>query len=143
MKLSFGEPCALERDQADRQAGGIELQHDRRQRAGRQAAQIGQRQIGKFGHIGVGVGAGLEIDSDDAHARQRARFHVIDAGGEREEALETVGDIGLDILRAAFRNRTWPRPTTGMLMAGNRSTGMRNRLVAPMSTSIRQMTKMK
>ncbi len=45
VKLRFVQALALHRDQADRQAGGIELQHHRRQRAGRQAFQIGQRQI--------------------------------------------------------------------------------------------------
>ena len=38
-------PFAFQRDQADRQARGVELLHDRRQRAGRQAPQIGHRQV--------------------------------------------------------------------------------------------------
>ena len=29
---------------------------------------------------------------------QRTRFHVVDARAEREEALETTGDVGLDLL---------------------------------------------
>ena len=61
VKLRFVEALALHRDQADRQAGGVELQHHRRKRSGRQALQIGQREIGKLGDVGVGVGARLEI----------------------------------------------------------------------------------
>ena len=47
----------------------------------------------------VGVGAGLEVDLDEAHAGQRARFAVIHVGGQREEALEGVGDVGFNLLR--------------------------------------------
>ena len=99
VKLRLVQSLALHGDQADRQTGGVELQHHRRQRAGRQALQVGQRQIGELGDVGVGVGARLEIDLDDADAEQRARLHVIDAAGQREEALQRIGDIGLDIFR--------------------------------------------
>ena len=40
MELRFVQPLALERHQADRQTRSIELQHDGRQRALRQTAQI-------------------------------------------------------------------------------------------------------
>ena len=78
VKLSFVQTFALHRDQTNRQAGGVELQHQRRQRAGRQALQVGQGQIGQLRHVGIGVGAGLEIYLDDADAQQRAGLHVID-----------------------------------------------------------------
>ena len=48
VELGFVQTFALHRDQADREAGGIELQHDGRQRAGRQTFQIGQRQVGEL-----------------------------------------------------------------------------------------------
>ena len=98
VKLRFVEALALHRDQADRQAGGVELQHHRRQRARRQALQIGQRQVGELRDIRIGVGSRLEEDLDDADAQQRARLHVVDAAGQREEALQRIGDVGLDVL---------------------------------------------
>ena len=73
-----------------------------------QAPQIGHGQIRNLGDVGVGIGAGLEINLDQAHAGHRARFHVVDAAGQREEALERVGDVRFDLLRAACRCRTWP-----------------------------------
>ena len=65
----------------------------------RQSPQVRHGQIGNLRDVGVGVGAGLEIDLDQAHAGQRTRFHVIDAAGQGEEALERVGDIRFDLLR--------------------------------------------
>ncbi len=48
---------------------------------------------------GVGIGAGLEVNLDEADAGQRARLAVIDVGGQGEEALEGVGDVGFNLLR--------------------------------------------
>ena len=45
VKLGFVQPFAFHGDQAHRKAGGIELQHQRRQGSGRQTLQIGQREI--------------------------------------------------------------------------------------------------
>ncbi len=97
-QLRLVEPLALQRDQAHRQARRVELLHDRRQRARRQPAQIGHREIRDLVDVRVGVGARLEEHLDDAHARQRPRLHVIDARAEREEPLEPAGDVGLDLL---------------------------------------------
>ncbi len=49
-------------------------------------------------HVRVGVRAGLKEHADDADARQRPRFHVVDARAQREEPLEASGDVGLDLL---------------------------------------------
>ena len=126
--VSFS-PSPLQRDQADRQARGVELLHDRRQRARRQAPQIGHRQVRDLVDVGVGAGARLEEHLDDADAGQRPRLHVIDAGAEREEPFEAAGDVGLDLLgRHAVVERR--HDDLGMLMSGNRSTGMRTRLVS-------------
>ena len=51
------------------------------------------------GDIGIGVGSGLEVNLDNADAEQGAGFHVVDAAGQGEEALQRIGDIGFDILR--------------------------------------------
>ena len=98
-QLRFVQAFAFEGDQADRQAGGIELQHHRRQRAGRQAAQLRHGQVGDGGDSRIGIGARLEVDLDDADAGQRARFDVLDAAAQREEAFEAAGDVGFDLLR--------------------------------------------
>ena len=97
-QLGLVQALAFERDQADRQARGVELLDDRRQRAGRQAAQVGHREVRDLGDVRVGARARLEVDLDDADAGQRPRLHVIDAGPEREEPLEAAGDVGLDLL---------------------------------------------
>ena len=68
-QLRFAQAFAFQRDQADRQAGGVKFHHHRRQRAGRQIAQVGHGQIGDAGHVGIGIGAGLEINLDQTHAR--------------------------------------------------------------------------
>ena len=47
----------------------------------------------------VGVGSGAEVDLDEADAGKRAGLHVVDAAGERELALEVIGDVGFDLLR--------------------------------------------
>ena len=87
-QLRLGQAFAFERDEAHRQARRVELLHDRRQRARRQAPQVGHREVGDLVDVGVGVGARLEEHLDDAHAGQRPRLHVIDAAAEREEPLE-------------------------------------------------------
>ncbi len=99
VKLRLVQPLPLHGQQAHRQARSVHLQHHGGQRALRQAPQVGHGQIGNLRHIGIGVGARLEIDLDQAHAGQRARFHVVDAAGQREEALERVGDVRFDLLR--------------------------------------------
>ena len=99
VKLGFGEPLALYRDQGDGKTGGVEFQHQRRQRAGRQALEVGQREIGQLRHIRVGGCAGLEICLDDADAQQRAGLHVIQAACLREPALQGIGDIGFNVHR--------------------------------------------
>ena len=69
VKLRFGEPLPFHRHQANRQAGGIKLQHHGRQGAGRQALQVGQGQVGDFRHIGVGAGSRLEVNLDNADSQ--------------------------------------------------------------------------
>ncbi len=99
VELRLVEAFAFQGDQADRQTGRVELQDDRRQRSRRQAAQLRHGKIRDRGHRGIGVGARLEVDADQAHARQRARFDVVDAAAQREEALEGIGDVGFDLFR--------------------------------------------
>ena len=48
VQLGFGESFALHGQQAHRQAGGVELQHHRRQGSRRQSLQVGQRQVGNL-----------------------------------------------------------------------------------------------
>ena len=93
------EPLAFERHQADRQAGGVELQHHRRQGPGRQAPQLRHRQIGDGGDRRIRIGARLKVNLDHADAGERSRFDMLDAAAQREEALEAAGDVGLDLLR--------------------------------------------
>ena len=62
---------------------------------------------------------------------KRARFHVIDAAGQREEALKRLV-ISLSISSGGMPLNRMSRPLLpGILIGGNRSTGMRNRLVTP------------
>ena len=49
LQSGFTQPVAFQRDQADRQTGGIELQHDRRQCSRRQIPHVGHRQVGDRG----------------------------------------------------------------------------------------------
>ena len=85
-----------------RQTGWVEASMPRTtggKRAGGQAAQVGHGEVGDVADRDVGIGAGLEVDLDQADAGKRARFAVVDIGGQGEEALEGVGDVGLDLLR--------------------------------------------
>jgi hypothetical protein len=91
-------PSSFHRHQANGQAGGVKLQHHRRQGAGRQALQVGQREVGEFRHVRVGVRPRLKIDFDNADSQHRARLHVINAAGQGEEAFERVGDVDFDVL---------------------------------------------
>jgi hypothetical protein len=59
---------------------------------------VRQSEIGKLRDIGVGIGARLEEHFDDADAEQRARLHMVDAAGQREEPFQGVGDVGFDVL---------------------------------------------
>ena len=45
VQFGFVQTLAFEGNQADGQAGGVKLQHHRRQRAGRKAAEVGHREI--------------------------------------------------------------------------------------------------
>ncbi len=69
-KRGLVQALAFECHQAHRKAGRVELQHDRRQRAGRKAAQLRHREIGDGGHRRVRIGSRLEVDFDHAHARE-------------------------------------------------------------------------
>ena len=98
-EAGFVQAFALERHQTDRLRGSGHAQHHGRQRAGGQTAQVGHRKVGDVAQRRIGIGAWLEVDLDEAHAGERARFAVVHVGGQREEALEGVGDIGFDLLR--------------------------------------------
>ncbi len=98
-QLGFVQSLTLERDQADRKAGGVEFKNHGRQRTRRQSSQIGHGEIGNRTEVGVGVSPGLEIDLDQADARQRSRFDVIDSAAQREETFERIGDVGFNLLR--------------------------------------------
>ena len=98
-QLRFAQALALEGDQAHRQAGGVELHHDGRQRAGGQVAQAGHGEVGDAGHVRIGIRAGLEIHLDEAHAVQRAGLHVIHPRSKREHALKLAGDVVFNLLR--------------------------------------------
>ena len=99
LEPGFVQALALERDQADGLRGSGHAQHNGRQRARRQAAQIGHGEVGNVAQRRIGIGAGFEVDLDQAHAGERARLAVIHIGGQRKEALEGVGDVGFDLLR--------------------------------------------
>src|SRR4029077_18212913 len=51
----------------------------------------------------MGVGSRLEVNLDQTHAGQRTGFDVIDVAPQREEALERVGDVRLDLFRRHSR----------------------------------------
>jgi len=68
LKIGFVQALAFEGDQADGQAGGVKLQHHRRQRAGRKTAEIRHCEIGNRAEVGVGVCTWLKIDFDEAYA---------------------------------------------------------------------------
>ena len=99
VELSFVQAFAFQRDQANRQAGRVKLQYNRRQRSRRKAAKIGHREIRNGAEVGVGVRSWLKIDLDQAYAGKRARFDVVDAACQREQSFEWVGDVGFDLLR--------------------------------------------
>src|SRR5262249_11713142 len=97
----IAEPClvqslAFQGHKTDRKAGGIELEHDGGQRAGRQPSEISHSQIGNHSDIGIRIRGRLKVDLDKADAWQRPRFDVIDAAPESKESLETAGDVRLD-----------------------------------------------
>ena len=98
-QLGFVQTFAFQSDQTDGQARRVELQNHRRQRAGRQLAQIRHREIRNAGHGGISVEARLEINFDQTHARQRTRFDVIHAAGQGEKTLEATRDVSLNLLR--------------------------------------------
>jgi hypothetical protein len=63
-QLSFVQAFALQRDQANRKAGGVKLQHDRRESPGRKTAKVSHSQVGNVAESRVGIGSRLEIDLD-------------------------------------------------------------------------------
>ena len=87
-QLRFAQPLPLEGDQAHRQARGVKLHHDRRQRPRRQITQTGHGQVGDAGDIRIRIRARLKIDLDQAHARQGARLHVVNARRQGEHPLK-------------------------------------------------------
>ena len=82
-QLRFGQTLAAESQQADGQAGCVELQNDRGQRAWRQAAHLRGREAADHGDRRIGIRARMEEDFDDADAGERARLDVLDAATER------------------------------------------------------------
>jgi len=99
LKIGFVQALAFEGDQADGQAGGVKLQHHRRQRAGRKTAEIRHCEIGNRAEVGVGVCTWLKIDFDEAYAGKRTGFDVIHATGQGEKLFERVGDVRFNLLR--------------------------------------------
>src|SRR5262249_6643141 len=95
---ALAQALPLDRDQTDRQARRVELQHHWGQCPRRQPPQVGHRQVRDHGHRGVGVRAGLEVDLEQADAGQGTRLDVLDAAAEGEEALEAARDVDLDLL---------------------------------------------
>ena len=51
------------------------------------------------GDGGIRIGARLKVNLNHADAGERARLHMIDAAGQREEALQVIGDVAFDLLR--------------------------------------------
>ena len=98
-ELRFVKALAFQRNQANRLARGIHSQHNRWQRAWRQAAQVGHSKVGDVAERGIRVGSRFEIDFDQADAGQRARLGVIDIRPESEKTLKRICDIRLDLLR--------------------------------------------
>ena len=96
-QFGLPHPFALEGDQADRQAGGVELEHHGRKRPRRQLAQVGHGQVGDGGDRRIVIGARLEIHFDQAHAGKGARFDVIDPAAQGEKSLEPAGDVVLNL----------------------------------------------
>ncbi len=98
-QLRFAETLAFQREQAHRQAGGVELQHHGRQGSWRKPAQVCHGEIGNVAECGVGIGAGLKINFDETDAGEGARFDVVDVAAKSEESLEGVGNVGFNLLR--------------------------------------------
>ena len=88
LELRLGKAFASERQQADRQAGRVELENHRRQRARRQAAHFGSRKSADHGDRGIGIRARMEVNLDDADAGQRSGLDVLNAASERQKALQ-------------------------------------------------------
>src|SRR3974390_143171 len=99
MQLRFVQPLTFQRYQADGHAGGIKLQHHRRQGALRQSPQVGHREVGDFTHGRIRVGTGLKVDLDEAYPGQGARLDVVDIAAQSKESFEGIGDVGLNLLR--------------------------------------------
>ncbi len=78
VQLRFVESLALQRDQTNGKTGGIELQHHGRQRPLGQAPQVRHGKVGDLADGSVRVGTGLKVNLDETHAREGARFNVID-----------------------------------------------------------------
>ena len=97
-ELGFGQTFAAEGQQADGQAGRIELQNDRGQSAGRQAAHFRGCEAADHGDRRIGIRARMEEDFDDADAGERARLDVFDAAAERQETFQAKGDAVFDLL---------------------------------------------
>ena len=99
VQLRLIHSFALQGNQADRQTGSVELEHDWRQRTRRQAPQLRHRQIRDAADGCVGVGTRLKIDLDETDSSQRPRFDMVDTTPQREKSLERVGNVSLNLLR--------------------------------------------
>jgi GTP cyclohydrolase III len=99
LQVAVGHAFAVHGHQADRQARRVGLEHHRRKGPRRQILHVGDGQIRDGGGVDIRVGVGLKVDANDAHAVERSRLDMIDAAGEREEALQVIGDVAFDLLR--------------------------------------------
>src|SRR4029077_10487817 len=69
LELRFIQALTFQRDEANRQAGGVKFQDHRWQRARWETAQVGHGQVGYRAQVGVRVSARLKINFDQAYAR--------------------------------------------------------------------------
>src|SRR5882724_2577376 len=98
LKLSVRQSWAVERDQANGQAGCIGLQNDGCQRAWREIPHIGESQGSDAGSCGVCISTGLKIDFYETDTIQRTRFNVVNPARQHKEALKVKCDVAFDLL---------------------------------------------
>src|SRR5208283_265491 len=91
VELCLGKSLAGKPELKDRNTRGAVVDHERRQGAGRKAAQRGLRECSDLGVRGVQACLRLKEDLDDRLAIDGGRFNVLDVVHESREATLVRG----------------------------------------------------
>ena len=97
-QLRFGHTASLQRYEANRKAGRVEADDNRRQCARWHAALLRGSEIRDGGDGRIRIGARLKIHLDDARARQRPRLNMLNAGSKGKETFLPFGDVLFHLL---------------------------------------------